>query len=113
MAEPNRQPSAATERSYPLGMVLKACPDIADYAKGGVSSWRDFLAAAAVVRPMLGISPSAWEEARAVMRQAAAAVVVTCILQRGTAIRSAGGYLRELTRKAEAGQFSLGPMLML
>jgi replication initiation protein RepC len=113
MAEPNRQPSAATERSYPLGMVLKACPDIADYAKGGVSSWRDFLAAAAVVRPMLGISPSAWEEARAVMRQAAAAVVVACILQRGTAIRSAGGYLRELTRKAEAGQFSLGPMLML
>ena len=29
-----------------------------------------------------------------------------------TTIVSAGGYLRELTRKAEAGQFSLGPMLM-
>jgi replication initiation protein RepC len=111
-AEPNRQPSAATERSYPLGMVLKACPDIADYAKGEVSSWRDFLAAAAVVRPMLGISPSAWEEAQAVMSEAAAAVVVACILQRGTAIHSAGGYLRELTRKAEAGQFTVGPMLM-
>ena len=27
-------------------------------------------------------------------------------------ITSAGGYLRELTRKAEAGEFSLGPMLM-
>jgi replication initiation protein RepC len=93
-------------------MVLKACPDIADYAKGEVSSWRDFLAAAAVVRPMLGISPSAWEEAQAVMSEAAAAVVVACILQRGTAIHSAGGYLRELTRKAEAGQFSVGPMLM-
>ena len=36
-AEPNRQPSAATERSYPLGMVLKACPDLADYTKGGIS----------------------------------------------------------------------------
>ena len=111
-AEPNRQPSAATERSYPLGMVLKACPDLADYAKGGISSWRDFLAAAAVVRPMLAISPSAWEEAQTVMGEAAAAVVVACILQRATAIKSAGGYLRELTRKAEAGQFSLGPMLM-
>jgi replication initiation protein RepC len=92
--------------------VLKACPDLADYAKGGISSWRDFLAAAAVVRPMLGISPSAWEESQTVMGEAAAAVVVACILQRATAINSAGGYLRELTRKAEAGQFSLGPMLM-
>jgi replication initiation protein RepC len=111
-AEPNGQPSAATERSYPLGMVLKACPDLADYAKGGISSWRDFLAAAAVIRPMLAISPSAWEEAQTVMGEAAAAVVVACILQRATSIKSAGGYLRELTRKAEAGQFSLGPMLM-
>jgi replication initiation protein RepC len=93
-------------------MVLKACPDLADYAKGGISSWRDFLAAAVVVRPMLAISPSAWEEAQTVMGEAAAAVVVACILQRATAIKSAGGYLRELTRKAEAGQFSLGPMLM-
>ena len=111
-AEPKQQPSATTERSYPLGMVLKACPDLADYAKGGISSWRDLLAAAAVVRPMLAISPSAWEEAQTVMGEAAAAVVVACILQRATAIKSAGGYLRELTRKAEAGQFSLGPMLM-
>jgi replication initiation protein RepC len=61
---------------------------------------------------MLAISPSAWEEAQTVMGEAAAAVVVACILQRTTAIKSAGGYLRELTRKAEAGQFSLGPMLM-
>jgi replication initiation protein RepC len=111
-AEPKQQPSVTTERSYPLGMVLKACPDLADYAKGGISSWRDLLAAAAVVRPTLAISPSAWEEAQTVMGEAAAAVVVACILQRATAIKSAGGYLRELTRKAEAGQFSLGPMLM-
>jgi replication initiation protein RepC len=111
-AEPTHDPSVATERSYPLGMVLKACPDLADYAKGGISSWRDFLAAAVVVRPMLAISPSAWEDAQTVMGEAAAAVVVACILQRTTAIKSAGGYLRELTRKAEAGQFSLGPMLM-
>jgi replication initiation protein RepC len=27
-------------------------------------------------------------------------------------IASPGGYLRELTRKAEAGEFTLGPMLM-
>ena len=62
-ADPNPRTSAATERTYPLGMVLSACPDIVDYAKGGIANWRDFLATAAVVRPMLGISPSAWEEA--------------------------------------------------
>ena len=111
-AEPKPQPSSAAEGSYPLGMVLNACPDIVDYAKGGISSWRDFLATAAVVRSMLGISPSAWEEAQTVMGEMQAAVVVACILQRGTAIRSAGGYLRGLTRKAEAGKFSLGPILM-
>jgi replication initiation protein RepC len=61
---------------------------------------------------MLGISPSAWEEAQAVMGELHAAVVVACILQRGAAIRSAGGYLRGLTEKARIGEFSLGPILM-
>jgi replication initiation protein RepC len=110
--EPNPRMSAATERTYPLGMVLSACPDIVDYAKGGIANWRDFLAAAAVVRPMLGISPSAWEEAQMVMGETQAAVVVACLLQRSSTIQSAGGYLRELTRKAGEGEFSLGPVLM-
>jgi replication initiation protein RepC len=111
-AEPNPQPKAATERTYPLGMVLSACPDIVDYAKGGIANWRDFLTTAAVIRPMLGISPSAWEGARTVMGEAEAAVVVACLLQRSSTIQSAGGYLRELTRKAGDGEFSLGPVLM-
>ena len=93
-------------------MVLDACPDIMDYAKGGISNWRDFLIVAAVVRSMLGISPSAWEAAQSVMGELPAAIVVAAILQRGAAITSAGGYLRELTRKAEAREFTLGPMLM-
>ena len=93
-------------------MVLRACPDIVDYAKGSVLNWRDFLATAAVVRSVLGISPSAWEEAQTVLGETQAAVIVACILQRGATIRSAGGYLRGLTRKAEVGKFSLGPILM-
>ena len=111
-AEPKSQPPRVVEGTYPLGMVLNACPDIVDYAKGGISNWRDFLATATVVRSMLGISPSAWEEAQSVLGETPAAIVVACILQRGAAIRSAGGYLRGLTRKAEAGEFSLGPILM-
>jgi replication initiation protein RepC len=111
-SEPRPQPTRVAEGSYPLGMVLNACPDIVDYAKGGILNWRDFLATAAVVRSTLGISPSAWEEAQTVMGEVPAAVVVACILQRGAAINSAGGYLRGLTRKAEVGEFSLGPILM-
>lgn len=106
--EPERMP----DRTYPLGMVLDACPDIIDYSRGGIANWRDFQAAVAVVRPMLGISPSAWLDAQTVMGDGEAAVVVAAILQKGEAISSAGGYLRGLTRKAAAGEFSLGPMLM-
>src|SRR5262252_2923279 len=65
-----------------------------------------------LARERIGISPSAWEEAQTVLGETQAAVGVACILQRGTTIRSAGGYLRGLTRKAEVGEFSLGPILM-
>src|SRR5208282_3241459 len=100
------------ETVFPLGMVLGACPDIVDYSRGGISNWRDLLAAASVVRSALGVSPSAWEEAQTILGEKSAAIVIAAILQRGNAIASAGGYLRELTRKAQANAFSIGPMLM-
>jgi len=113
-ANPEPQPEATRPpfQAFPLAMVLKACPDIVDYAKGGIANWRDLQATALVVRSMLGISPSAWEAAQSVMGELPAAIVVAAMLQRGAAIASAGGYLRELTRKAEVGEFTLGPMLM-
>ena len=111
-SEPQAEPSRPPQQGFPLGMVLEACPDIVDYAKGGISNWRDLLIVAAVVRSMLGISPSAWQAAQSVMGELPAAIVVAAILQRGAAITSAGGYLRELTRKAEVGEFTIGPMLM-
>jgi replication initiation protein RepC len=101
-----------SQRRFPLGMVLEACPDIVDYARQGISSWRDFVETAGLVRSVLGISPSAWEEASAVLGDEDAAVVVAAILQRGEAIKSPGGYLRNLTERARAGQFSTGPVLM-
>ena len=100
------------QRSFPLPMVLDACPDIAEHAPNGINSWRDMMATAALVRPWLGISPSAWEEAIEAFGPEDAAVVLAAILQRSSLINSAGGYLRNLTEKARAGAFSLGPMLM-
>ncbi|MBG0808209.1 replication initiation protein RepC [Methylosinus sp. H3A] len=102
-----------TLRAYPLGMVLEACPDIADYGPSGeISSWRDLAAAAATVRSALGVSPDAWSQALDVLGEHDASIVIAAILQRGDEIKSAGGYLRVLTEKARAGEFSLGPVLM-
>jgi replication initiation protein RepC len=100
-------------RAYPLGMVLEACPDIVDYGPSGeISSWRDLAAAAATVRSALGVSPDAWAQALDVLGEHDASIVIAAILQRGDEIKSAGGYLRVLTEKARAGEFSLGPVLM-
>ncbi|SIR37443.1 replication initiation protein RepC [Rhizobium sp. RU20A] len=100
-------------KSYPLGLVLKACPQIGDYGPGGaISSWRELMAAAVVVRSMLGVSPSAYQEACEIMGPENAAVTIACILERAGQIHSAGGYLRDLTAKAGRGEFSLGPVIM-
>lgn len=106
-------PISEPQKPFPLGMVVRACPDIADYGPGGaIGSWRDLMSAAVVVRSMLGVSPSAYQEACEVMGPENAATAIACILERAGQINSAGGYLRDLTRKAARGEFSLGPMLM-
>jgi replication initiation protein RepC len=114
-AQPSKfgQPKSEGLKAFPLGVVLKACPQIADYGSGGaVASWRDLMSAAVVVRSMLGVSPSAYQDACEVMGPENAAVAVACILERANLINSAGGYLRDLTRRTERGEFSLGPVIM-
>ncbi|MGL3609072.1 plasmid replication protein RepC [Rhizobium sp. G187] len=100
-------------KAYPLAMVLQACPQVIDYGPGGqIGNWRDLMAAAVVVRSMLGVSPSAYQEACEVMGPENAAAAMACMLERAHLINSAGGYLRDLTRRAGRGEFSLGPMIM-
>ena len=104
---------AEPHKPYPLGLVLQACPEIVAFGPGGaISGWRDLMTAAVVVRSMLAISPSAYEAACEVLGPENAATVIACILERAGHINSAGGYLRDLTRRAERGEFTLGPMLM-
>ncbi|NTF91607.1 replication initiation protein RepC [Agrobacterium rhizogenes] len=111
------EPTKRTERkgepeAFPLSMVLRACPEIGSFGPGGsIGSWREMMSAAVTVRSMLGVSPSAYEDACEVMGQAGAAIAIACILERTGHISSAGGYLRDLTAKARRGEFSLGPML--
>ncbi|MBY5409692.1 replication initiation protein RepC [Rhizobium leguminosarum] len=111
--EEEPQPWREPPKSFPLALVLQACPEIIAYGPGGgIGSWRDLMAAAVIVRSTLGVSSSAYQLACDVMGPENAATVIACILERGGHINSAGGYLRDLTRRAERGEFSLGPMLM-
>lgn len=99
-------------RDLPLGMVLSACPEIGPYADGGqIRTWRDLTAAADRARPSMGVSPSAWQEAIEVMGLQTASIVLAAMLQRAEHIRSRGGYLRDLTERMRAQQFSVWPMI--
>ncbi|EGE57697.1 UNVERIFIED_ORG: replication initiation protein RepC [Rhizobium esperanzae] len=113
VVRPGGRDDAGGLKSFPLGLVLQACPEILAYGPDGViRNWRDLMTAAVTVRSMLGVSPSAYEEAASVMGAENAATVMACILERGGHINSAGGYLRDLTRRSEKGEFAIGPMLM-
>jgi replication initiation protein RepC len=101
-------------RELPLGIVLDACPNILWLVKGGggIRNWREFLAAAETARPVLGISPSAWEDAQIAMGEQQAAITLAAIHQKSDQIKSPGGYLRNLTERAKEGKFSTWPMIM-
>lgn len=96
----------------PLGLVLAACSEYRTYAERPVHHWHDLVRVADVIRPMMGISPSAWDEAKQYMGPEEASVVILAMLERFGDIRSPGGYLRSLSAKAALGEFSCGPMIM-
>ncbi|MBW9089405.1 replication initiation protein RepC [Rhizobium wenxiniae] len=113
MLRQNNTRKSEPMKVFSLGVVLKACPTVIDYAPGGVvSSWRDLMTAAVTVRSMLGISPPAYQDACEALGPENAAVVLSCILERAAFINSPGAYLRDLTRRTEIGEFSPGPMVM-
>lgn len=111
-AEDGGKNEPADPPPIPLYLVLKACPEMRDYAPDGLRHWHDLVATASFVRPMLGISADAWNDAMATMGAEVAATTLAGILQRASEIHSPGGYLRALTDKAKTGAFSPGPMIM-
>ena len=96
----------------PLGLVLAACSEYRTYAERPVRHWHDLVRVADVIRPMMGVSPSAWDEAKKYMGPEEASVVILAMLERFGDIRSPGGYLRSLSAKAALGEFSCGPMIV-
>ncbi|MCA3450859.1 MAG: replication initiation protein RepC [Rhodobacter sp.] len=96
----------------PLHLVIAGCPSLKTFYQGDIRHWHQLFDAACHIRPTMGISASAWEEAQRFMGPEQASIVVVAMLERFADIRSPGGYLRALTSKAAAGEFSCGPMVM-
>ena len=112
---PGAEVEEAETRSLPkipLHLVIAACPSLKTFYQGDIRHWHQLFDAACHVRPAMGISASAWEEAQRFMGPEQASIVLAAILERFSDIRSPGGYLRALTLKAAAGEFSCGPMVM-
>ncbi|MGY6537019.1 MAG: plasmid replication protein RepC [Pararhodobacter sp.] len=104
--------SARCVPKIPLHLVIAGCPSLKTFYPGEVRHWHQLFDAACHIRPAMGISASAWEEAQRFMGPEQASVVVVAMLERFAEIRSPGGYLRALTTKAAAGEFTCGPMVM-
>lgn len=96
----------------PLHLVTAACPSLRSLYQCDIRHWHQLYDAACHVRPAMGISVSAWEEAQRFMGPEQASIVVAAMLECFADIRSPGGYLRSLTARAAAGEFSCGPMVM-
>lgn len=106
------EPDTQRVPKIPLHLVIAACPSLKTFYQGDVRHWHQLFDAACHVRPAMGISASAWQEAQRFMGPEQASIVVVAMLERFADIRSPGGYLRALTSKAAAGEFSCGPMVM-
>jgi len=106
------EPDTRRVPKIPLHLVIAGCPSLKTFYQGDIRHWHQLFDAACQVRPAMGISASAWEEAQRCMGPEQASIVVVAMLERFAEIKSPGGYLRALTSKAAAGEFSCGPMVM-
>lgn len=95
-----------------LAVVLQACPDFATWARdmgGFVKDWSGLHRIAGTLRPMIGISEQAWQQAQERLgpQAATAALVLTFDKHCTGEVTSPGGYLRGMVEKAGAGALHL------
>lgn len=101
-----------------LRLLLSACPSLGRLTRGDRCTWSDLTELAEGAAGGLGINRSAWIEACHTMGRERAAACVAIIIERSQLaaqlaeageepIRSPGGYLRAMTRRAAAGTLAL------
>lgn len=102
---------AENDQGISLLALTNICPSFQSYFPQRVKGWHDIVHISERLAPMLGIDQPVMHEAKQVMGQQKAAVVILCILERINKIRNPGAYLRHLTKTARQGCFSVVPML--
>lgn len=101
--------SEISEVYLDLTLLRSACPAFAELGGADCQDWREFIDLADKIRPMLGISPDAWNDARATLglNRSAAALAIIVQKQALNEIQSPGGYLRAMTERHRVGQLRL------
>lgn len=96
-----------------IPMLMLACPHFAELARGiegYIRDWNGVHRAAGKIRPMVGISKSAWNVAQQTLGPVVAAAALALIYDKHAAgeVSSPGGYLRGMVEKGIAGELHLG-----
>ncbi|MBY6045935.1 plasmid replication protein RepC [Phaeobacter italicus] len=102
---------AAKGIEEPLQAVLSSCQEYRQFFPDGIRSWQDLTRTASQLVPMMGIEQPVFHEAQRIMGSQTASTLVLCMLERLSEIRSPGAYLRRLSQRARAGQFSITPII--
>lgn len=92
--------------------LMLTCPQFAELARGMegyIRDWNGVHRAAGKIRPMVGISESAWNVAQQALGPAVAAAALALIYDKHASgeVSSPGGYLRGMVQKAVAGELHL------
>ena len=76
------EPDTRRVPRIPLHLVIAGCPSLKTFYQGDIRHWHQLFDAACHVRPAMGISASAWEEAQRFMGPEQASIVVVAMLER-------------------------------
>ena len=111
-SQPVESNEAEKDQSVSLRQVLSTCKEHQSFFPEPLRNWSDVERISDKIAPMLGIDQPVIIDAKRIMGREAAAITVLCMLEKASAIRSPGAYLRRLTQMARDGAFSLKPMVM-
>lgn len=109
-----KAPSREKQPQKPLSLDLvnRACPNVAILAaKGTIRNIQDLMSVQPVLCSMLSINRQLLDFANSTIGTVDTAVTLACLYEKGEAIASPSGYLRNLASSAKSGKFDVRPMV--
>ncbi|MEB2844335.1 replication initiation protein RepC [Rhizobiales bacterium RZME27] len=109
-----KAPSSDNQAQKPmsLDLVNRACPNVAILtANGSIRNAQDLMSVQPVLCSMLSINRQLLDFANNTIGTIETAVTLACLYEKGEAIASPSGYLRNLASSAKSGKFDVRPMV--